>query len=247
MRGIYTTSKDVQEMRRLRNEGRTNFEIANLMNISYRTVIRNIGKQPSRKDLYSLATKINWRLKMNNCDLIFAVGGAILGGLTVFGIIKDREMKKLDEFNERFNREVKKLSKLTYVDVGDDIIEAASEEAVNREVGKVIRRISNNIEKDAEKKIRLMIGDEVKRTSDSIREKVSDEISKQASRIDEGLLKKQIVEKAKEAVVEKFEGALDSQLDEFNRNLKNVSNIYESIANSVTQNRNTKPFNVSFG
>lgn len=59
MRGICTTSKDVQEMRRLRNEGRTNFEIANLMNISYRTVIRNIGKQPSRKDLYSLATKIN--------------------------------------------------------------------------------------------------------------------------------------------------------------------------------------------
>lgn len=67
---------------------------------------------------------------MNNCDLIFAVGGAILGGLTVFGIIKEREMKKIDEFN---------------------------------------------------------------------------------------------------------------------RNLKNVSNIYESIANSVTQNRNTKPFNVSFG
>ena len=32
---------------------------------------------------------------MNNRDLIFAVGGAILGGLTVFGIIKDREMKKL--------------------------------------------------------------------------------------------------------------------------------------------------------
>ena len=59
MRGIYATSKDVQEMRRLRNEGRTNVEIANLMNISYRTVIRNIGKQPSRKDLYDLATKIN--------------------------------------------------------------------------------------------------------------------------------------------------------------------------------------------
>ena len=59
MRGICTTSKDVQEMRRLRNEGRTNVEIANLMNISYRTVIRNIGKQPSRKDLYDLATKIN--------------------------------------------------------------------------------------------------------------------------------------------------------------------------------------------
>lgn len=184
---------------------------------------------------------------MSNSNLIFAVGGAILGGLTVFGIIKDREMKKLDEFNEQFNREVKKLSKLTYVNVSDDIIEAASEEAVNREVGKVIRRISNNIEKEAEKKIRSMVGDEVKKTGDSIRDKVSDEISKQVSRIDEGLLKKQIVEKAKETVVEKFEGALDSQLDEFNRNLKNVSNIYESIANSVTQNRNTKPFNVSFG
>lgn len=59
MRGIHTTIKDIQEMRRLRNEGHTNFEIANLMNISYKTVIRNIGKQPSRKDLYSLATKIN--------------------------------------------------------------------------------------------------------------------------------------------------------------------------------------------
>lgn len=184
---------------------------------------------------------------MNNCDLIFAVGGAILGGLTVLGIIKDREMKKLDEFNEKFDREVEKLSRLTYVDVSDDIIEAASEEAVNREVGKVVRRISKKIEQEAEKKIRSMVSDEVEKTGDSIRNKVSDEISKQASRIDESLLKKQIVEKAKEAVVEKFEGALDSQLDEFNRNLKNVSNIYESIANSVTQNRNSKPFNVSFG
>lgn len=184
---------------------------------------------------------------MNGSNLIFGIGGAILGGLTVLGIIKDREMKKLDEFNEKFDREVEKLSRLTYVDVSDDIIEAASEEAVNREVGKVVRRISKKIEQEAEKKIRSMVSDEVEKTGDSIRIKVSDEISKQASRIDESLLKKQIVEKAKEAVVEKFEGALDSQLDEFNRNLKNVSSIYESIANSVTQNRNTKPFNVSFG
>ena len=72
MRGIYTTSKDVQEMRRLRNEGRTNFEIANLMNISYEMLKAGAPPEIARSMLnHSTASSIVIKTNLREWRHIF--------------------------------------------------------------------------------------------------------------------------------------------------------------------------------
>ena len=52
-------------------------------------------------------------------------------------------------------------------------------------------------------------------------------------KVDQEKLKKEVTVKAKEAIVAKFDGQLDDQLVEFNRNLENVGKIYQSIAQKM--------------
>ena len=48
-------------------------------------------------------------------------------------------------------------------------------------------------------------------------------------------MEREVVNKAKDAVVEKFDRKLDGLLDEFNDNLQNVQKIYSSIAKSMAK------------
>ena len=64
---------------------------------------------------------------------------------------------------------------------------------------------------------------------------VADQIAKNVAGIDESKLKKEVVQKAKEQIAEKFDDKLDDLLEEFNGNLQNVGKIYKSIARSFSK------------
>ena len=64
---------------------------------------------------------------------------------------------------------------------------------------------------------------------------MTDQIAKNVARIDESKLKKEVAQKAKEQIAEKFDGKLDDLLEEFNGNLQNVGRIYRSIAKSFSK------------
>lgn len=69
----------------------------------------------------------------------------------------------------------------------------------------------------------------------TISDGVTTEIATRVARIDEGKLRKEVVEKAKEQIADKFDDKLDDLLEEFNGNLQNVGKIYKSIAKSFSK------------
>lgn len=170
---------------------------------------------------------------MNSTNVLFVVGGAVLGGLTVFGIIKDREMKMLDEFNEKFDVSVKKLSKLPDVPVEERFVEEAVNKAVEREVNRAVTRTVDKIRDDTDRTVRSLVKNEVKDSAESIRERVSKEIARQAAEIDVDDLKNDVVKEAKKAAMKKFDGCLDEQAEKFGKDLANISRVYEKLAAKI--------------
>lgn len=77
-------------------------------------------------------------------------------------------------------------------------------------------------------------------TYSDIRKTVVDETAKKVSQIDIQVLKNEIVKQAKEQVAKKFDGSLNDILEDFNRNLNHVSQIYQSIAQTFPNGKEVK-------
>ena len=183
---------------------------------------------------------------MEKSNLIFGIGGAVLGGLMGFGIIKDLEMKKLDEFNEKFDASVKRISKLPDISVEERLVEEAVNQAVDREVKRAVTRTVDNIRDDTDRTVRSLVKNEVNDSAESIRERVSKEIARQAAEIDVDDLKKDVVKEAKKAAMKKFDGCLDEQAEKFGKDLANISRVYEKLAEKIPdKNENSSLFSVT--
>lgn len=165
-------------------------------------------------------------MKDNQAGIIIGVAGLAFSAYLYF---------KLDKIATSVNMTVSELSTKTHIDIEQTLIDRAIQKAIERDVETAIsdasriavRRISDDIKDEVRK--------EVNHAYTDLRQNVSDEIAKQSKNIDIDKLKREVVSKAKDAVLEKFDGELDGILTNFNNNLENVSTIYSSIANSMTK------------
>lgn len=146
---------------------------------------------------------------------------------------------KINVAGKNLDASIENLADRTPVDISDQIIEQAVRRAVDREVSIAIRNASDatiaGIRKDIEREVRVAVTD----SYTDIRKSVGDEISKQVANLNIDKLKNEVKDKAKDLVIEKFEGNLDTMLEDFNKNLENVSKIYGSIAESMTKKQET--------
>lgn len=115
------------------------------------------------------------------------------------------------------------------------MVERAIEGAVKREVAAAVKKATEEVIAAAERDIRKEVTAEVERQYTSISDGVTDEIANRVARIDEAKLRKEVVEKAKQQIADKFDDKLDNLLEEFNGNLQNVGKIYKSIAKSFSK------------
>lgn len=168
---------------------------------------------------------------MNNVEKLGVA--ALLIGVIAVGYSWDSR-RKITQMYDLIENSVDEISRTVHVEAPQSVVDIAIDRAVNREVSNVIR----SLYRETESKIRLDLQKEVKdsitKSFPSIQNSVFQEIQKQVSLIDISDLKTEIKDEAKERVISKFDGDLDSLLDDFNQNLKNVSKIYNSIADSMT-------------
>lgn len=147
---------------------------------------------------------------------------------------------KVDKVYSLIDTTIDNVSDDISIDISEEIIDKAVSRAMDREVNKAVRSASSEaiglVRKDIQKEVRSS----VEGSYSDIRTEVSKEVAKQVADIDIKRLKDDATEKAKELIVEKFDGKLDSLLEEFNQNLSNVSKIYNSIADSMTKKRESE-------
>ena len=77
------------------------------------------------------------------------------------------------------------------------------------------------------------VRDAVKESYGKLSKIVSDTIAKEAAKIDGSQIMEEATEKAKEMLLQRFDGKLDGLMSDYQRNLDNVGKIYQSIASSM--------------
>lgn len=138
---------------------------------------------------------------------------------------------KLHKISKMLDMTIDSISSGIDVDISNELIESAIDRAVDRAADSAARDIIRNLNSE----IRMQVERKVDVNSADIKESVSKEITKQVKNIDISDMEREIVNKAKDAVTEKFDRKLDGLLDDFNANLQNVQKIYSSIAKSMTK------------
>ena len=77
------------------------------------------------------------------------------------------------------------------------------------------------------------VRDAVKESYGKLSKTVSDAIAREAAKVDSNQIMEDATEKAKEMLLERFDGKLDGLMSDYQRNLDNVGKIYQSIASSM--------------
>lgn len=155
------------------------------------------------------------------------IGLGIICGIGYVGYLN----YKINTLSRLLNVAVDDISSNIDVNISDDMLERATQKAVDREVGYVAGRVT----RDLGMEIRSRVISAVNTSSDNIKDSVGVEIKRQVKNIDISDMQREVIRQAKEAVAEKFDSKLDGLLEDFNDNLNNVQKIYSSIANSMTK------------
>ena len=150
-----------------------------------------------------------------------------IGGVGYIGYLHS----KINELSSMVQVAVDDLAAQTEITISDDILDRAVQKAVDREVS----YISTRIVRDLNSEIRSEVKKSVDLSSVTIKSLASKEIERQVRNIDISDMEKEVVNRAKDAIAEKFDTKLDGILDDFNDQLQSVQKIYSSIAKSIAR------------
>lgn len=159
------------------------------------------------------------------------IGVCVLAGASVIAAVYcHRQMKKTVKL---VSKAAEGVAELTVVDIQHDIVDMAINNAANREVGRVVNRAVHNVEDEMIHQTQKYVRDAVKESYGKLSKAVSDAIAREAAKVDSNQIMEDATEKAKEMLLERFDGKLDGLMSDYQRNLDNVGKIYQSIASSM--------------
>lgn len=125
------------------------------------------------------------------------------------------------------------VAELTVVDIQHDVVDRAINNAAAHEVGRVVNHAVRYVEDDLARQTQKCVRDAVKESYGKLSKSVSDAIAREAAKVDGNQIMEDATEKAKEMLLERFDGKLDGLMSDYQRNLDNVGKIYQSIASSM--------------
>lgn len=131
------------------------------------------------------------------------------------------------------NKAADRVAELTVVDVQQSIIDRAIHHAADREVGRAVTRAVRMVEDDLTSETQKRVRGAVQQSYGKLQKAVTDAIAKEAAKVDQSAIMEEATEKAKEMLLERFDGKLDGLMSDYQRNLDNVGKIYQSIASSM--------------
>jgi uncharacterized membrane protein YheB (UPF0754 family) len=159
------------------------------------------------------------------------IGLCVLAGASVIAAVYCHwQMKKTVKL---VSKAAEGVAELTVVDIQHDIVDMAINNAANREVGRVVNRAVHNVEDEMIHQTQKYVRDAVKESYGKLSKTVSDAIAREAAKVDSNQIMEDATEKAKEMLLERFDGKLDGLMSDYQRNLDNVGKIYQSIASSM--------------
>jgi hypothetical protein len=96
-------------------------------------------------------------------------------------------------------------------------------------VNRAVRLVEDTLTSETTAKVRGA----VQQCQGKIQKAVTDAIAREAAKVDQSAIMEEATERAKEMLLERFDGKLDGLMSDYQRNLDNVGKIYQSIASSM--------------
>lgn len=154
---------------------------------------------------------------------------------------------KLNKLAKKVGMSVDELANAESRDIREEMIQRSIDKAAGREVRKytqeAVDETLRGIKAEVKKQVKAAMDD----SFSELKGAVEEEIAKQAAAIDHQALKKDVTEKAKAKILEKFDGNLDDILKDFSDNLDRVKKIYTSISDTLSERDSGKEIRFKVG
>lgn len=175
------------------------------------------------------------------------IAAGVVTVIGVFGIGYGLgQRKKLNDISDKLDRSIKDLKRDTEIEIADDILSRAIEESVDEQVEQAVNKVSKRIDRELYQKISSDVSAAISAQYSDIKTRVRDEVEKKVGQIDVSGIRREVVERAKNAAVEKLDGSMDDILSDFKNNLQNITKVYESLSSVFKQqNQNSKGINLT--
>lgn len=145
---------------------------------------------------------------------------------------------ELTKVSERLDRSIDDIANNLDINIPQDLIDKALNQAVEVEAKKAVERAARDAMDTLNRDIHTTVSNAVEEEYKTIRDQVLDKTVESASKIDVPKVTRYVEKAAQEKVLSTFQVNLDGILNTFNENLQNTAKIYNSIANSVTRSDN---------
>lgn len=166
-------------------------------------------------------------MKRSGIGFVVELGILAVGCIGIGYGLKCR--KEMNELAEKIDKSIDEIEKGTVIDVSEDIVEKAVNDAVAKKTTDAVNKCVSRIIVDVEKDLHGQVKNAVTKKYESMESSVTREIEKQIKEIDIDGVKDEVIEKAKEAASEKFNDSLDDVLNEFKERLNSITKVYKSI------------------
>ena len=160
-----------------------------------------------------------------NGDFLFGVCGCVVGLIGVGYAVGTHT--KLSKISERLDNSINDLADNMEIDIPEEIVNKAIENAVKIESKRAVEKATNETISSLKKEIRSEVQTAVNKEYETIKDS--------AAKIDVSRVRRDVEAAAKEAALEKFDDNLDDILEKFNDSLTSTSKIYSSIREAITR------------
>lgn len=137
--------------------------------------------------------------------------------------------KKMHDISKMMNLAITDVENMTFIDISQAIVDKAVDKAAQNAAVRAVRATEGIMHDTVEKAVRSA----VEASKGHLKQAVTEKIAKEVADIDKSELVDDITEKAKELIVEKFDGKLDDIAKDFSHNLESMGKIYQSIAEQM--------------
>ena len=151
-------------------------------------------------------------------------------GITVYSIATT---KKLNKLADKFGVAVDRIADTTDIDIPQQVIDEAMNQAVQKAADKQVRvaatAITTSITADMKKEIKTLV-DEASR---DLKSDVEKEMKRQVKNVDISEIKKNAIKELKESAAKRMDEELDDIIEKCSDQLDSVNRIYKSIADKM--------------
>lgn len=136
---------------------------------------------------------------------------------------------------KRKNEKIQILSDKINLDISDPIIKAGIDRAIEREVTSKIDKAARETIREVKSDMKKLVKAEVDDEFSDIKDQTKRELKKQIGNVDIDRIRREFIEENKRYAAEKFKEDLDDILEKHNEELENVTKIYSSIADKLSE------------